>query len=127
MIYDLADRIAEALCKYGRIKVSDAKEKFGTYRVYVNFGFYGLQDIMFPRCRYDKFPKSLTFLAYGPDWFFELVNFAVVRYQFLIYKLVYEYFIRKYPREINAIVLGMDYPELISEKYLTFFNKDKDL
>lgn len=124
MIEDIPHLIGAALQRFALIRVSDMKEKYGTYRVYVSFGLHGLHDVLYPRHRYMQFPKSLYCLAYGPEWLFGFINRVLIPYQHLVYKHVYQYYIRKYPLERRAIVYGMDYADLIDPKYREDFSCD---
>lgn len=116
----IAVEIGNFCAKWGRIHISQTKEKYGTCRVYIYFGFYGLHGTLFPKNNYKH--------KYFPQWLWQLDNyvfyklttkltslldFVVIPWQQYIYKLAYKRAIKKYSYYEEAITTCMDYPELL--------------
>lgn len=101
--------------KYGRIGVRQTKEKYGTARVYCDFGFYQLFSITHPGYAFSRYPKWLWSL--DCKYFSRVIsklNWIVVPYQIWIYRRAYELAFKKWPLIKDEIISGADYPELIS-------------
>jgi len=103
--------------RWGRINVRDYKEKWGTVRVYCNFGWYQIHSITHPRYCYSQYPKWLWKLdcRYGHH-VTSLLNWIVVPYHKWLYQLFYRRAIRKWPHLRLEILSGADYSKLL-EKY----------
>lgn len=87
-IGDAACYIGGFCQRWGRIPVSDMKEKYGTVRVYLYFGFF--------------------------DWGWKsYLNWLVVPYQHRIYRLAYKKAIAKWPHLREEILCGADWQELL--------------
>ena len=114
-IADTVHYIDTNLRRWGRIRVSDAKEKWGMVIISCDFGFFCLLGITHPGYHhYGPYPKWLMSL----DIFYiskvvRFFNFAVVPYQQWVYRKVYRAAICKRPHLINEIVAGAEYPELL--------------
>jgi len=93
-ISDAADEIGDRLRKWGGIYVSCTKEKWGEARVYMHFGWYVI----------------------GP---LDYLNYLIVPYQKLVYRMVYWLALKKRPHLIREIIAGADYPELITNERTT--------
>lgn len=113
---EIAYNIGRFCVKWGRIHVSQTKEKYGTVRVYCSFGIDGLHGLIWPRYMY-KHPKY-------PQWLWELdlkyshkilapLGSLTFRVQKTIYQLAYSIAILKYPHLFNEITSCMDWPEYI--------------
>lgn len=113
---NIAHDIGTKLARYGRIGVRQTKEKYGSVRVYCGFGVDSLHSLLYPRRAYKH--------SEYPDWLWSvdmkyisqaapLINALLIPYQEVVYKLVYRLAIIKHPDQINAIVSGADYSELI--------------
>jgi hypothetical protein len=87
-IGDAAEEIGDRLRSWGGIYVSCTKEKWGCACVYMHFGVY--------RAGY--------------------LNYLIVPYQQLVYRLVYWLALRKRPHLRQEIIQGADYPELITKE-----------
>ena len=93
---EIAQDIGDYCAKYGRIYVSQTKEKWGNVRVYVSFGY-----IVLPKwCRFDL----PVFIAKG-----------LQSYQKRVYKQAYKRAILESPHLKCEILCCADYPELLEE------------
>lgn len=106
--------IGKYLRKYGRINVLQTKEKFGTARVYITFGIYSFDELLYPGRQYPKY----KFLGELGDkvfiFLFKYLNIFIIPYQQYIYKKAYEKAFLKFPLIRKEIIVGTDYPELVS-------------
>lgn len=116
MVVDaIACDIGHVLRKYGRMNVVDTKEKYGTARVYCNFGLYGLHSIIWPGYVYIQWKYAwMTKLdrAIGVR-ITNLLNYIVVPYQEWLYRKVYTKYIQLYPMYKDALLDGADWKEVI--------------
>jgi hypothetical protein len=109
-----AEYIGTSLIKYGRMNVMDYKEKWGTVRVYVSFGWWQIHDITHPGHSYNRYPKWLWRLDcnYGYYAVF-LPNLIAVPYHKFLYKLIYTKAIKKWPHLTEEILNGADHWDLL--------------
>jgi hypothetical protein len=115
-IGDAADWIGKQLVRWGRVSVTQSKEKYGTVRVYLHFGWESPHSITHPGYAYSQYPKWLWRLCYTRPvlWFFERVlNRVVIPYQQWLYRLVYKLALKKWPHLKREILDGADYPEFL--------------
>jgi len=103
------------LVRWGRINVRQAKEKFGTARIYCFLGWYQFHSITHPRACFNRYPKWLW------DWdcavgskIVTLFNWVVVSYHKWLYRTVYQMACRKYPHLVEEICCMADYVELLT-------------
>jgi hypothetical protein len=102
------------LVRWGRINVTQAKEKFGTARIYCSLGWYQFHNITHPKTVYNRYPKWLWELDcyYGT----KIVPFLfgwVVHYHAWLYRKVYSMAVKKYPHLREEILCCADYDELL--------------
>lgn len=116
ILEEIAESIGNFCARYGRISVTQVKEKYGSVRVYCGFGCASLHNLLFPRYvyRHKNFPKWLWHLdcTYGLK-FWEYASRIVFPYQKSIYKLAYMRAIWQHPDKFDEITSCMDYPEYI--------------
>lgn len=105
-IYDAASYIGGKLRTYGRVNVSDMKEKYGTARVYVSFGWTQLHDITHPGYHYIQWKGGHY---YVPSW----LNYLVIPYQKWLYRYYYKKALKKFPHLVEEILTGADWSELL--------------
>ena len=109
---DAAAYIGQNIAKWGRISVSQYKEKFGEVRVYCHFGFDSFYSIWRPRHHW--IPKwwlvRLDFKV--SQYILPLLNHAVIPVQKLIYKYFYRRAIQRWPYLYNEILASADWGEL---------------
>jgi len=116
-IENSAYEIGDYLTRWGRISVSCRKEKFGTARVYCDFGINMIHSIFFPyHIRvHTWWPTRLD------HWIIEHLPYVLFRgidlWQNYIYRKAYLKAVRKRPHLYKEIVCGADYGELF-EGYL---------
>lgn len=114
-ISDSAEEIGDFLVKWGRVNVRDTKEKYGTVRVYLDFGWYQVHSITHPRSMFNRYPKWLWSL--DCKYFsrvFKYINYLVVPYHIWLYKLAYKRAVLKRPHLIAEIMYGADFDELLT-------------
>jgi len=106
--------IRDYLIKYGRVDVRDAKEKFGSVRVYCSLGFHSVYSIFYPGYYYVRWPSWLykIDLAIGVK-FVRLLNFLIVPYHKWLYRRAYAKAIEKFPYIKHNILYCADYSELL--------------
>ena len=126
LLDDIAEDIGRFCARYGRIPVTQTKEKFGTIRVYCGFGCVSLHNLLFPRYVYKhkSFPGWLWRLDCthgGKFWGF--ISRIIFPYQKFIYKLAYMRAIWRYPHLFDAITSCMDYPEYVGFEIPTLCSK----
>ena len=112
-IHAAAEYIGTSLSKYGRMS-TDYKEKWGTVRVSVIFGWDQIHCITHPGYHYSQYPMQLWHLDcnYGP-YITRVLNVAAVPYQKFLYRLFYTRAVRRWPHISREIVYGADHWELI--------------
>lgn len=113
-IDDAARWIATQLVRYGRVNVRDYKEKWGTVRVYLSFGWHQFHSITHPRHCYSRYPKWLWHLdcKYG-NLILRPISQPVLRYQTWLYRKVYQLAVKKWPHLEKEITRAADYRELL--------------
>jgi hypothetical protein len=119
-VENAAYEIGEFCRRWGKIQVTQTKEKYGTARVYCHFGCRDLHSIFYPG----------YVAVWNPKWLFQLVGEtvgyrimtfpflrwahpAVYRWQKFIYRLAYRRAVAKYPRVREEILAGADFDELL--------------
>lgn len=111
---DAANYIADYLVRYGRVFVTDHKEKWGTVRVYLFWGFQNgwlMNHMFYPQYHYYQFPRWVRKIdSLVPcSW----INPILIPYQEMLYKKAYKNAILKWPHLKREILEGSDYPELL--------------
>jgi hypothetical protein len=114
--------IGEFCRRWGRIQVTQTKEKCGTARVYCHFGCRDLHSFFYP---------GYVWVG-GPAWLFKLLGKAlgysimtfplfrplsglVLRWQRVVYRNAYRRALRRYPQIRNEILHGADFKEFLTE------------
>lgn len=106
-INDAAYFIGLNLRRWGRVPVTDIKEKFGTVRVYCRFGWYTLHDVTHPGWAYFQTPLWLACIPMR--W----ANKVVIPYHEWLYKFLYGRAVKIWPHLKAEILSGADWPELL--------------
>lgn len=118
-IDEAARYIGEGLKTWGRVSVSQYKEKYGTVRVYCSFGWYGLHEIVHPGYAYVQFRKGglLWHLNYSRFVMFLVgaLSRAITPYQKWLYTFLYGRALRKWPHLRLEILSGADWAELLGK------------
>lgn len=108
--------IGDFLKKWGRVHVTDMKEKFGTCRVYTTFGWHCLLNITHPGwCHYRPYPRWLMSLdIHHLSRVIPYLNLRLIApYQKWLYRLAYKRALKKWPHLELEILCGADYQELL--------------
>lgn len=115
-IEEAASWIGSHLVRWGRVNVTQTKEKYGTARVYLYFGWHQFHSITHPRYVFNQYPKWLWNLdcTVGSK-LIGLMNPIIIPYQQFLYKRAYKLAIKKWPHLRLEILNGADYPELLEE------------
>jgi len=119
-VEDAAYEIGEFCKTWGRIFITQTKEKFGTARVYCYFAYPSLHGLIWPGyyCKRPNYPQWL----WSADIYYLSKIFAVIsrligfnKYQTFIYRLAYKRALAKYPMIRNEILAGADHGELLKD------------
>lgn len=110
--------IGENLKRWGRVSVSQYKEKFGTVRVYCTLGWRSLLTITHPGyMHYRPYPKWLMTLDIF--WLSKIIpvmfNWIIVPYHKWLYRKLYKDMIKKYPHLKQEIFCTADYYDLLED------------
>ena len=109
-----ADFIGQYIAKWGRINVLQTKEKWGTVRVYINWGWSCFHAIIFPFHHYIKpwWPAKIDF------WLSGKIIFILYRlsdpYRKFIYNRAYKLAVKKWPHLKQEIIIAADWPEFLT-------------
>lgn len=120
---EAADYIGAFCKKWGKIRVSQTKEKYGTARVYCSFsGCPNLHELFWPGHYYIRWER-LGFFGDILQWidnkiidniiYYSGINYIFVPYQEFIYRLAYKRAMKKYPHIKKEIKHGADFDELL--------------
>jgi len=101
------------LRKWGRIHVSQYKEKYGTVRVYCYLGWYSFHGITHPGHAYRRYPKWLWLVALKTGSLVRMWNWLVVPYQEWLYRRIYEQAVKRWPHLRREILADADWYELL--------------
>jgi hypothetical protein len=114
-ISDACHYIGHGLTFWGRIHVSQVKEKFGTVRVYCSFGWDSVYGIWRPNRIWVPtwWPWSLDLTI--SNWIMPLLNKLIIPYQKQIYRLYYKRAVKKWPHLYDEIVSCADFGELFED------------
>lgn len=115
-----ADEIGKFCRFWGRIGVTQTKEKYGTARVYCGFGLHQLFSITHPGYAFSRYPKwlwTLDCLYISKLFTFLKINAIIVPYQLFVYRLAYTRALKKYPAIRDEILSGADYPKELKSLY----------
>lgn len=111
---DSAIRFIETELKKGRVSVFQAKEKFGTARIYCTLGWHQFHCITHPGHAFSRYPKLLWVLdCQVGSKIIALVNKIVLPYHKWLYREVYYNACMKYPHLIEEICCCADYEHLL--------------
>lgn len=114
----IAIEIGTFIAKWGRIHVTDMKEKNGTVRVYCFMGNTSLHSLLYPMYMFKH--KSFPLWLWKLDIYHltDIITFVAKRigfykYQKFIYRQAYKNAVGWYPHRKSAIINGADYLELL--------------
>jgi len=112
----IASDIGHKLARYGRIHVSQTKEKFGTVRVYCSLGFSTFYEFIFPRHNFIRAPKWLWSLDLRVCRWLKLdyiFNAVLIPYQKWVYRKVYSQAVKQAPHLADEILTAADWGKLL--------------
>lgn len=116
-INNAAAYIGENLIRWGRVGIMQYKEKFGTVRVYCQFGWHDLHSITHPGHAWIRYQRNGVLWRFnyftGHGRIFQILNLVVVPYHRWLYRFLYRQAIRKWPHLRDEILGGADYSELL--------------
>lgn len=123
----IAHGIGNYLSKYGRICVSQTKEKFGSVRVYCYFGYSCIYNIFYPRRMYIDWPKWLyrIDLAISP-YLLKIINPLIIPYQKYIYRKAYRKAVEENPHFARNILCFADWDELLEDVKKDYLKEGED-
>jgi hypothetical protein len=106
--------IAINLKRWGRISVRQAKEKFGTARIYCSLGWLQFHCITHPGYVFSRYPNWLWHLDcdYGTK-IVKIINYLVYPYHKWLYREVYKHAVAKWPHLKEEILCAADFDELL--------------
>ena len=112
-INDAAYFIAKNLKRWGRIGVTDYKEKFGTVRVYCHFGWISFYSLWRPGYCWVStwWPYKLDMTIWNTRPALWLQK-KIMAYQTFVYRLVYRVAVARWPHLYKEIVSAADFGEL---------------
>jgi len=108
------DFIDTNLVRWGRVNVMQAKEKFGTCRIYCHFGWYQFHSITHPRSHFSRYPKWLW--EWDCTWGHRIlkpIQPIVYAYHKWLYRTLYKIACDRYPHIVEEICVMADYVELL--------------
>lgn len=113
-VSEAAGWIGEYLIRWGRINVSQTKEKFGTARVSIYFGWHSFHSLTHPEHHYNRYPNWLWILdcRFG-SILIRPLNWLAGPYHKWLYRRAYAKAIAKWPMIRAEILQGADYSELL--------------
>jgi hypothetical protein len=111
---DAARYIGTNLRKWGRVPVSQYKEKWGTVRVYCTFGWTQIHSITHPGYAFCQYPRWLWVLDCRLGHYITRVaNIVAVPVHKQLYGFFYRRAMEKWPHLRKEIIYGADWPELL--------------
>lgn len=115
---EAADYIGTFCRRWGRICVTQTKEKYGTARVYCHIGYYSLHGLIYPGYAYSQFPDWLWHLDCRVIT--KLMSFfrfdkIMVLWQKFIYRTAYKRALKKWPHIRNEILDCADFYEFLKD------------
>jgi hypothetical protein len=117
---DAAYEVGKFCRRWGRISVTQTKEKYGTARVYCRFGCEDLHGLFYPGYCFVQLPRWLSKLV-GKKVAYWIMTFPILqpfgniicRYQHKVYRRAYKLAIRKFPHIREEILDCADFGEYL--------------
>lgn len=112
---EAAFEIGKFCKRWGRIQVTNTKEKFGTARVYCSFGQCYLHSLIYPGWVRSRFPGWLwkADIYYIGPALSKVFYRTFTAYQKFVYRRAYARAISKYPHIREEILDCADYQEFL--------------
>lgn len=109
-----ADYIGDFCVKWGRIPVTQTKEKYGTVRVYCTLGtIWGLHGLLKPNYCYYQWPKWTREINSFFEKVFNKFSFIIFPYHKFIYNMAYWNALKKWPHIRGEILCCADHLKYI--------------
>jgi len=105
--------IGQNLRKWGRVNVSQYKEKWGTVRVYCYLGLSSWHQLTHPGYAFNQWPLWLWRLSFRFHWILIPVNKIILPYHKWLYRFLYKKAIERYPHLRDEILDCADWDELL--------------
>jgi len=113
--------LSNRLNSMGLIRIDDSKTKFNQIRVYVRFGAFYVGDLVPYGIMYGlRFANLFRHTAFKIPYYKldriripGFINYLLIPYQRFVYRQVYKYTIKKFPKYRENLLSGADYPELL--------------
>jgi hypothetical protein len=109
--------IGNNLRRWGRVNVTQMKEKFGECRIYCSLGWHSLFSITHPgwvSYKIAGYPNWLmTFDIFVLSRIVSYLNFIILPYHKFLYHKLYSDCVKKYPHLHDEILDASDFPELL--------------
>lgn len=102
--------------RFWRIGVMQAKEKFGTARIYLlgGLGVIQFHGLIYPGYCFSQFPKWLWKLdCLCGRWIFRWLNYLIIPFHVWLYRHIYENAVDRWPHLRDEILVDADIQELI--------------
>jgi hypothetical protein len=111
-----AEYIGRNLIRWGRVPVSEIKEKYGSCRIYCGFGWYNFHTIFWPNYAYCRYKwKWLWHLdcATTVHKLFSILNYIIIPIHKRMYRYYYKQALKKWPHLWEEILCCADWQELL--------------
>lgn len=111
------DYLNTNLLRY-RVDVRQAKEKFGTARIYCSLGLQWWPQLTHPGHVYNRWPRWLNFVIYPKPWSpfawgLRAANIIIVPFHKWLYRYTYAQAIRRWPHLRKEILTAADWSDLL--------------
>jgi hypothetical protein len=108
-----AEYIGLGLRRWGRVSVTDYKEKYGSARCYLSLGLHDWHQLTHPGYVYRQWPGWLWPLNFRGRWLLRLLNCVVLPYHIWLYRRYYRKAVERWPHLREEILCAADYPKLL--------------
>lgn len=113
-IDDASAYIGQGLRRWGRIDVTQYKEKYGTVRVYCILGLSMFHQLIWPGYCFNQYKWKWVWRLDCRSWrVFNLISRVVVPYHKWLYRRYYKNAVKKWPHLRKEILCCADYDELL--------------
>lgn len=107
--------IGENLRKWGRVDVTQWKEKYGECRVYCRIGISMFHQIIWPGYCYNQYPYKFLWVLDCKYFRFisPVINLIAIPYHKWLYRKLYAKAVKDYPHLHDEILDAADFDELL--------------
>lgn len=115
-IDDAAFWIGQQLRRWGRVSVTQTKEKYGRVCVYCHFGWSQMFSITHPGYVFSRYPQWLWSLdCLYLSRIVRLLNYVIIPYHKWLYTYLYGRALKKWPHLRAEILHGADWNDLLKK------------